>query len=232
MMKITFFGHACFLIETKSVSFLIDPFISGNPLAKDVDIDSIRCDYILLTHGHGDHVADVIQVAGNNPDVKIIANYEVAEWFAGKGQTVHHLNHGGWFAYASGRIKYVNAIHSSTMPDGSSGGCPGGFVIEAADATAYISGDTALTMDMKLIPLTCKPLDIAILCIGDNFTMGIEDAVLASDFIACDQIIGAHYDSFEPIKIDHAQAVKAFSNKNKKLHLLEIGSALEVKING
>ena len=227
-MKITFYGHACFLIEMDSISFLVDPFISGNPLAKDVQIDAIRCDYILVTHGHGDHVADVEQVAANNPEAKLIANFEVADWFAKKGLDVHHLNHGGWFNYPDGRLKYVNAIHSSTMPDGQNGGNPGGFVIEGSSGTIYISGDTALTMDMKLIPMTCKSLDIAILCIGDNYTMGIEDAILASDFIECNQIIGAHYDSFPPIKIDHEKAISAFAQTNKTLHLLEIGSTLEV----
>ncbi len=227
LMKVTYYGHGCFMIETSGTTFLVDPFISGNPLAQHIDIDSISCEYILLTHGHGDHVADVERVV-KNTGALIISNFEVIEWFGAKEMKGHPLNHGGWWTYPTGRIKYVNAVHSSVMPDGKSGGSPGGFVIEGADATLYVSGDTALTMDMQLIPMTCKSLDVAILCIGDNFTMGFEDAVIASEFVQCDKIIGAHYDSFDIIKIDHEKAIQAFSTKNKTLHLLEVGESMDV----
>ena len=226
-MKITYYGHSCFLIKAEQKSFLIDPFISHNPLASQVDIDSIACDHILITHGHLDHVADVERIA-KNTGAQLVSNYEIISWYQDKGIEGHGMNHGGWWYYPGGRIKYVQAVHSSVLPDGTYGGNPGGFVIEDASATIYISGDTALTMDMNLIPLMCKPLDAAILCIGDNFTMGIEDAVLAATFVACDTIIGAHYDTFAPIKIDHQKAHEAFSSKDKRLHLLEIEESIDV----
>lgn len=226
-MKITFFGHGCFLIETGHTTFIIDPFISGNPLAEHIQVGDIACDFILLTHGHLDHVLDVEQIA-KNTKAPIISNFEIVTWYNKKGLEGHGLNHGGWWSFNEGRIKYVSAVHSSVLPDGTYGGNPGGFVIEGPDGTLYISGDTALTMDMKLIPMMCKKLDAAILCIGDNFTMGIEDAILASDFIQCNTVVGAHYDTFAPISINHEEAVSAFQSKNKTLHLLKIGDALEI----
>jgi len=226
-MKITYYGHGCFLIHGSKQKILIDPFITNNELAKDINIDHIECDMIALTHGHQDHVADVEAIA-KRTKAPILAGYEVGAYFAEKDLDAKQMNHGGWFSYEGGRVKFVAAIHSSSLPDGSYGGDPGGFVFEDEAGTLYISGDTALTMDMKLIPMTCKPLDAAVLCIGDHFTMGVNDAVIASDFIACDTIIGAHYDTFALIKIDHAEAKQAFAEKNKTLHLLDIGSSLDI----
>ena len=226
-MKVTYYGHSCFLIETAGKSFIVDPFISPNPLAANVDIDSIKCDFILLTHGHGDHVADVERIVGNT-GAHIVANYEVATFYGSKDLEATGMNHGGHWYFDGGRIKYVHAVHTSSMPDGSNGGNPGGFVIESEEGNLYISGDTALTMDMKLIPMTCKPLDAAILCLGDLFTMGVDDAVIASDFVACNRIIGSHYDTFDPIKIDREEAKEKFANKNKELHLLPIGGSMEI----
>ena len=124
-------------------------------------------------------------------------------------------------------MKYVSAIHSSAFPDGTYGGNPGGFVIESEHKNIYIAGDTALTFDMKLIPLRTK-LDLAILPIGNNFTMDIDDAIIASDFVECDKVLGCHYDTFGYIKIDHEEAKKKFFDKGKDLMLLEIGASLEL----
>jgi L-ascorbate metabolism protein UlaG (beta-lactamase superfamily) len=132
------------------------------------------------------------------------------------------LNHGGRFKFDFGRVKFVNAIHSSTSPDGSNGGNPGGFVVESQGGNFYFSGDTALTMDMKLIGESTK-LKFAALCIGDNFTMGPDDAVKAADFIRCNEILGVHFDTFPPIKIDHAAAKEKFKAAGKTLHLLQPG---------
>ena len=129
------------------------------------------------------------------------------------------MNHGGGFQFDFGRVKFVNAIHSSALPDGSNGGNPGGFVIESAEGNFYFSGDTALTMDMKLIGESTK-LKFAALCIGDNFTMGLDDAVKAADFIRCNEILGVHFDTFPPIKIDHVAAKEKFRAVGKTLHLL------------
>ena len=137
------------------------------------------------------------------------------------------MNHRGSWRFDFGLVKYVNAIHTSSFPDGSYGGQPGGFIIKSNNKTIYIAGDTALTYDMKLIPMFFD-LDLAILPIGDNFTMGIEEAIQASNFIDCNRVMGYHFDTFGYIEIDHEEAFNAFSSKNKELILLNIGKSIEV----
>ena len=226
-MKVTYYGHSCFVVETGGKKLLFDPFITPNPLASDIDIDQIQADFILISHGHGDHVADV-EAIGKRTGAKIISNFEIVSWFEGKElANAHPMNHGGSYGFDFGSAKYVNAVHSSTLPDGSPGGNPGGFVISSPDGTFYFSGDTALTYDMKLIGKDHK-LNFAFLCIGDNFTMGVKDAVRAAKFIKCDTIIGMHYDTFGWIKIDKEKAVKAFEKKGKKLLLPAIGETIEL----
>ena len=215
-------------LEMNHKKILVDPFISANALASHINIDEIKCDYIFITHGHQDHILDVRQIHKNNPDALLVSNYEIINWFEAKGIKGHALNHGGKYDFDFGTAKYVNAVHTSGLPDGSYGGNPGGFVIYNKNNSIYIAGDTALTKDMELIPLTCPKLDVAILPIGDNFTMGYEDACIASDFIGCDKIIGCHYDTFPPIEIDKDKAVKYFEEKGKKLMLLEIGESVVV----
>ncbi|MBP94218.1 MAG: metal-dependent hydrolase [Flavobacteriaceae bacterium] len=225
-MKITFYGHASLGIEVDGVHILVDPFISGNENAKHIDISTLKADYILLTHAHQDHILDVETIA-KNTDAVIVSNFEIVTHFQNKGFEGHPMNHGGTWDFEFGEVKYVNAIHTSSFPDGSYGGQPGGFVIEGEHKNIYIAGDTALTMDMKLIPLRTK-LDLAILPIGDNFTMGIDDAILASDFVQCDKVLGYHYDTFGYIEIDHEVAKRKFFEKDKDLMLLEIGESLEL----
>ncbi|PSR12095.1 MAG: metal-dependent hydrolase [Bacteroidetes bacterium] len=224
-MKITYYGHACLLVETMGKRLLFDPFITPNELAAKVDLDSIQADYILLTHAHSDHLADAESI-GQRCGSTIISNYEVAAHYGSKGLAYHPLNHGGKAKFDFGTAKYVNAVHSSSFPDGSYGGNPGGFVIWNEEGTFYHAGDTALTMDMQLIPMTCPALDFAILPIGDNFTMGYEDAVIAADFVKARKVIGMHYDTFGYIKIDHAAAKKAFADSGKELILLSIGESI------
>lgn len=220
-MKITFLGHACIAIEINDISILIDPFISGNSKAAHIDVNKIEAHYILLTHAHQDHILDVEAIA-KRTNATIVSNWEIASFYANKGFTTHPMNHGGSWKFDFGKVKYTSAIHSSSFPDGSYGGNPGGFLIEGEHKTVYIAGDTALTMDMKLIPLRAK-LDLVILPIGDNFTMDIEDAIIASDFLECDKILGVHYDTFGFIEIDKETAIKKFFNKGKDLMLLKIG---------
>ena len=221
-MSITYWGHSCFLIQWNNTKILIDPFIKDNPLASHIDLSTITCDYVLLTHGHSDHVADAAYFA-HKDKAPIVSNYEITSWYIEKGHTGVYLNHGGKYTLNGITIKYVTAIHSSVLPDGSYGGNPGGFVIWEDQKCIYIAGDTALTLDMKLIPMTCPKLDLAILPIGDHFTMGVDDAIIASDFIACDQIIGCHFDTFGYIKINHDWAVQQFSDKGKNLTIPTIG---------
>jgi L-ascorbate metabolism protein UlaG (beta-lactamase superfamily) len=226
-MKITFLGHATLLIRTDGKTLLVDPFISGNDKVADkINIQELKPDFILLTHAHNDHTLDVEAIAESSNAI-IVSNFEIAMYYEAKGFQVHPMNHGGSWNFDFGRLKYVNAIHTSSFGDGTYGGQPGGFVLSSEGKNVFIAGDTALTMDMKLIPLTTK-LDLAILPIGDNFTMGVDDAIIASDFVECDNVLGCHYDTFGYIEIDHQEAIAKFKAAGKKLHLLEIGKSMEV----
>ena len=220
-MNIKFLGHSCFSIEINEVTILIDPFISGNALASHIDISTLKADFILLTHAHQDHVLDVEVIAERTKAV-IISNYEIAMYYEAKDLNIFPLNHGGTFKTNDFSAKYVNAIHTSSFADGAYGGEPGGFVISSKDKNIYVAGDTAVTMDMKLIPMLVK-LDVAIFPIGDTFTMGVDDAIIASDLVACDKIIGCHFNTFPPIEIDVEAAKSKFLSKGKELIILEIG---------
>lgn len=226
-MKFTYYGHACFEIETGGRKILFDPFISGNPLAKEIDIKKIEADFILVSHGHGDHLEDLVDIA-KRTEAKVIAPYEVGSWFEKKKvKNVQAMNHGGATKTDFGRVKLTNAIHSSSMPDGSCGGNPCGFVVETSEGTLYYSGDTALTYDMKLIGEQ-NTIDFAVLPIGDFFTMGINDALRAAEFVGTRRIVGVHYDTFPPIALDHAAALKAARRANIELLLPKIGETIDI----
>lgn len=226
-MDITYYGHACFSVRVAGKTLLFDPFITPNPLAESVDVTAIKPDYILLSHGHADHVADVEKIALQS-GARLIGNFEVIQWFSAQGLTnAHTMNSGGSFLFDFGRVTYTPAIHSSSMPDGSYGGQPGGFLVETDEGAFYYSGDTALTHDMKLVA-AAGTLRFAALCLGDNFTMGVEDAVTAAEWLGCSEILGVHYDTFPPIVIDHEAAKEAFRKKGKKLHLLAPGAACQL----
>lgn len=225
-MKITFLGHASLAIEIENINLIVDPFISANELAKHIDIHLLKADYILLTHAHQDHILDV-EVIAKRTKATIISNFEIVNYYENVGISGHPMNHGGSWQFDFGKVTYTNAIHTSSFPDGSYGGQPGGFILETKEGTVYIAGDTALTMDMKIIPMQTK-LDLAVLPIGDNFTMGIDSAIIASDFIECNKILGYHYDTFGYIKIDHNKAIKSFSEKGKQLLLLDIGKSITI----
>ncbi|MDR6969342.1 L-ascorbate metabolism protein UlaG (beta-lactamase superfamily) [Flavobacterium arsenatis] len=225
-MKITFYGHASLGIEVGGKKIIVDPYISPNPKASHIDVDTLEADFILLTHAHGDHIADVETIA-QRTNATIVSNAEIAGYYEKKGFTTHPMNHGGSWDFDFGNVKYVNAIHSSSFPDGTYGGNPGGFVIEGERKNIYIAGDTALTFDMQLIPLRTK-LDLAIFPIGDNFTMDVDDAILASDFVECDKVLGYHFDTFGYIEINHEEAIKKFFDVGKDLMLLEIGASIDL----
>lgn len=226
-MKITYYGHSCFLVDLDGVKILFDPFITSNPFAGKVNVNKIEADFILISHGHEDHIADVELIA-KRTDAKIISNFEVTSWFSTeKGlKNSHPLNLGGKVELLNGiKAKFVTAIHSSVLPDGSYGGNPGGWLIEHKSGSFYYSGDTALTYDMKLLGEFSR-LDFAFMCIGDNFTMGIEDSAIAAGFVGVKEVIGMHYDSFEYIKIEHEAAKRHYSSKGLNLILLDINETI------
>lgn len=224
-MNITYYGHSCFGIEINGKYLLFDPFITPNELAKDIQPETIHADYILISHGHNDHIADAEAIA-KRTGATVICNYEIYVWLNNKGvQNIHPMNIGGKVKLDFGHVKCVTAQHSSSLPDGSYGGNPMGFVIESTQGNFYYAGDTALTYDMKLIG-EYRSIDFAFLPIGDNFTMGVDNAIIACDFIACNQIIGMHYDTFGYIKIDQREALTKFERAGKHLSLLNIGETI------
>lgn len=225
-MNITYYGHSCFGVEIKGKHILFDPFISPNELAKSINVDTVKADYILISHGHEDHIADAVVIA-KRTNARVICAYEIYVWLSKKGiENIHPMNIGGKVKLDFGNVKCVNAVHSSSLPDGTYGGNPMGFVVESEEGNFYYAGDTALTYDMKLIG-NYRKINFAFLPIGDNFTMGPENAIIASEFINCKDIIGMHYDTFGYIKIDHAEAISKFERSGKNLTLLKIGETIQ-----
>lgn len=238
-MEFTYYGHACFAVTFNNIRLLFDPFVTPNPLpaAKKIDVNKIAADYILLSHGHGDHSADCEAIA-RRTGALVITNAELAGKLESMGiGKAHGMNIGGQasfrngeFVYGKGdfKVKCVVAQHSSSLPDGSYAGNPVGFIISTDSMAFYYSGDTGLTMDMQLIPRWAK-LDFAVLPVGDNYTMGPEDALECARMINCKKIVGVHFDTFgQLIKIDHDQAKSTFSEAGYELVLPEIGTSYEI----
>ena len=227
-MKVTYYGHSCFQVETAGQKLLFDPFIKSNPLASKIDIKTLKPNLILVSHGHGDHIEDAAEIAKQSGAL-VICNYEISMWLGNQGvSNTFGMNFGGTKRFDWGSVKMVAALHSSVLPDGTYGGNPGGFVVESSGGNFYYAGDTAISMDFRLIGERHK-LDLGILPIGDTFTMGIEDAVLCADFIRCDKIMGVHYDTFPPIKINREEAFSQFKAAGRELHLLDIGETRDIK---
>ncbi|MEO6882626.1 MAG: metal-dependent hydrolase [Bacteroidia bacterium] len=226
-MEIIYYGHSCFGVKINGKHLLFDPFITPNKLAKHIDINTIPADYILVSHGHEDHIADVVAIA-KRTNATVIGSYEVCNWLAQQGvKSIQAMNIGGKWMCDFGKVKCVVAVHSSTMPDGTYGGNPMGFIIESGEGNFYYAGDTALTYDMKLIG-EFRKLNFAFLPIGDYFTMGVDNAIIAADFIHCNKIIGMHYDTFPPIEIDKEEAKTKFQRAGKELILMPIGTISNV----
>lgn len=199
-VELTWLGHASWLVKSGQHRLLVDPFLNENPAAK-LRAEQVDADFILVTHGHFDHVADVASIA-NRCNALVIANYEIATWFAEKHQVKQTLgmNLGGAAKLAFGRIQMTLAFHSSQLPDGSYGGNPGGFIVETGLKRIYFAGDTALFADMKL--LGSKLLDAAVIPIGDLYTMGPEDSIQATQFLRPRVVLPSHYNTWPPIAQD------------------------------
>ena len=237
-MEFTYYGHACFAVTLNNCRLLFDPFITGNPLeaASKIDVDSIEADYILLSHGHTDHSADCIRIA-QRTGALVITNAELGDKLDGMEVLAHGMNAGGQasfrdrkFVYGQGdfKVKCVVAQHSSSFFDGSYAGNPVGFIVSAGNESFYYSGDTGLTLDMQLIPRWAK-LDFAVLPIGDNYTMGAEDALECAKMINCKRVIGVHYDTYDSlIRIDNDWAKQVFQKEGYELKLLQIGQTINL----
>ena len=226
-MLLTSYGHACFSVSIKGKNILFDPFVTPNELAKDIDINEIEADYIFVSHGHADHIADCVAIA-QRTGATVVCAFEVGDWLKKQGlEKIHPMNTAGKWTFEFGTVKCVVAHHSSGMPDGSYGGNPLGFVFMTDEENFYYSGDTALTLDMQLIP-KWTDLNFCILPIGDNFTMDVEDAIMAADFVKAMVVVGVHYDTFGYIKIDSEKAIQDFKAAGKTLLLPKIGQTIEL----
>ena len=204
---------------------LFDPFITPNPLAASINVSDIKPDFMFISHGHEDHIADAVSIA-NQSDCTCIGIWEITAWLQSKGiSKVHPINIGGSREFDFGTVKMVNAVHSSTLPDGQPGGNPAGFVIQNSEDCFYFAGDTALHGDMQLIPRRFK-LKCAFLPIGSNFTMDVQDAIEAARMLGTNTVIGMHYDTFGYITINHEEAHRSFQKAGINLHLLKIGETL------
>lgn len=222
-MEIIYYGHSSVGIHAEGVNLLFDPFIRPNALAADIQLQEIKADYIFLSHCHEDHVADLAEIQRNTGAV-VVAIVETAAWVEKQGvpaDKIVALNFGGTFTGSFGSAKMVYALHTNSTPDGDYAGVPVGYLLKAGGKTLYFAGDTALTTEMQL--LGNSAIDWAFLPIGGHYTMDADDAVLASSLINCTEIVGIHYDTFPPIKIDHQQAKRKFEEAGKSLHLLPIG---------
>jgi len=225
-MNLVYYGHSCFSVTIQGKILLFDPFITYNELANNiVDVDAVAADFVLLSHAHQDHTGDCIRVA-TRTGAKVICNWEIHEWLNKQEvSNTHPMNTGGKWDFGVFTVKCTVAQHSSGLPDGSYGGNPMGFIITSKEGNFYYSGDTALTLDMQLIPKWAK-LNFAVLPIGDNFTMDAADAATCAGMIGCKTVVGVHYDTFGYIKIDHKQAKKVFEESGVELKLVEIGKSI------
>ncbi|MGL4651428.1 MAG: metal-dependent hydrolase [Caldilineaceae bacterium] len=228
-LRLTYYGHATALLAVDEHRILIDPFLAPNNPVAPVTADEVDADFILITHGHGDHMADAVAVAQRTGALVICGN-EVAGWLSKQGVAkTHGMNQGGAFSFPFGRVKMTIAHHSSVMPDGASGGNPGGFLLHLNSGhDVYISGDTALTYDMRLIG-EAGGVDLALLCIGDNYTMGPEDAVMAAQFVQAKHVVPVHYNSFPVIAQDgHAFAETLRRSAEIECTVMAPGDLLEL----
>ncbi|CAM4387371.1 L-ascorbate metabolism protein UlaG, beta-lactamase superfamily [Pedobacter westerhofensis] len=228
-MKITYYGHSSFAVFAGGKNILFDPFISGNELAKIVNIDEIAADYIFVSHGHFDHILDVVNIA-NRTGALVVGSWELYDYFSKQGlKNVHPLNPGGKVSFDFGSVKSFIAQHSSSFPDGSYAGAASGFAFQTTEGNFYYSGDTALTLDMSLVPKWAA-MDFAVFPIGDVLTMGVEDAIEAAKMVQVKKVLGVHYDTFGFIKLDPAEAIQTFQKAGMTLSLPAIAETIEIDL--
>ena len=227
-MRAIYYGHASVQLDLDGASVLFDPFITPNIQAKNIDVPGLHPHYIFLSHAHEDHVADAASIQQQS-GAKVVAVVETASWINSQGVPQDHIidmNFGGTIVTSFGTAKMVYALHTNSTPDGKYGGVPVGYVLKSGGKTIYFAGDTALTMEMKL--LADLKLDWAFLPIGGHYTMDVNDAIIAARFINCTQVVGIHYDTFPPIAIDKEEAKAKFAAAGLTLHLPEIGGTVEL----
>jgi len=224
MAKLTYLSHSSWLIESADFTIAIDPFLEGNPLAQ-VKPSDIKADFIIVTHAHGDHLGDAIPMAKQSGGT-IISNFEIANYCAEKGANVHPMHIGGAHQFPFGVVKLTPAWHGSSFPDGGYGGTPAGVLLTVAGKTIYHTGDTGLFMDMQLIG-EMHPVDMFLVNIGDNFTMGIDDAVKAVEFVKPKLTIPMHYKTFDVIDVNPQEFLDKVKQKGYAAKMLEVGGVHE-----
>jgi L-ascorbate metabolism protein UlaG (beta-lactamase superfamily) len=225
MLKLTYHGHSCFELEADGKRIIVDPFITGNSHAK-IKPEEVKVDAVLVSHGHGDHVGDAVQIAKANGCV-VVSNFEIANWVGAQGVEVHGMHIGGSFVFPFGRVKLTPAIHGSSLPDGSYGGMPAGILIWMGGKCVYYAGDTGIHSEMALYG-RLNPIDLALLPIGDNFTMGIDDAVEAAVMCAAKEAVPIHYETFPVIPADPHEFVKKCQARGVNARVVGFGETVEV----
>ncbi len=222
MATLTYLSHSGWLIENGAHSVAIDPFLTGNDTAVKKP-EEIKAGYIVVTHAHGDHLGDSIPIAKANNGT-IISNFEIANYCSAQGANAHPMHIGGAHPFPFGRVKLTPAWHGSSFPDGSYGGTPAGCLLTIDGKTIYHTGDTGLFLDMKLIG-ELDTIDIMLVNIGDNFTMGIDDAVKAVEFVQPKLVIPMHYKTFDIIDVDPREFIEKVKAKGFNTHLMKVDEA-------
>lgn len=225
-MKIKYLGQNCFLFTYKEKNILSDPFYNFGKAESGFDIAAQTIDYVLITHAHGDHTADVKEVLEHHPNAHIIGQPEICGYFDHPNSI--DINFGGSAKFLDMKISMVPASHTSSFPDGTYGGEPSGYIFRFEGRNLYLAGDTGVTADMQLFPQLFGNIDLAILPIGGHYTMCARKASFAAaELLKTNKVIGCHFDTFEPIKINHDEAQKHFNERNVELILPKLGQELE-----